>query len=309
MSNTTSADILTGMIPVAPTVFDDDGDLDLDGQRRTTEYLLDSGVDAICILANYSEQFSLDDAERDAIVSATVDQVSGRRPVMVTTSHFSTRIARQRVLKAQQAGAALVMMMPPFFGATMRVDDDMVVEYFRHVMDGVEIDLMLQDAPLSSTPLSAGALARLAAEIPRLRYAKVEVPRAADKLRSLRHRAGADLPGLFDGEEGVTLLHDLQAGAIGSMASSSVPRELRQVVTDYLAGEKSAANAEWERLLPLIQYENRQCGLQAAKILLKEGGVIASDAVRSPLRDVGADHRTELVEIARRADAFVLRWN
>jgi len=301
-------DILTGMIPVAPTVFTEDGELDLEGQARTTDYLIDAEVDAICILANYSEQFSLDDAERDAVIDVTLERTAGRRPVMVTTSHYSARVARQRVLQAQRAGAGLIMMMPPFFGATMRVDDDMIVEYFQRVMDGVEVDLMIQDAPLSSTPLSTAVIARLAEEIPRLRYAKVEVARAADKLRTIGQAVGSRLPGLFDGEEGVTLLHDLQAGAVGSMASSSIPLELRRVVGAFADGDEAIARGEWERLLPLIQYENRQCGLQAAKILLKQGGIIASDAVRAPLRDVGAAHRVEMVAIARRADAFILRW-
>jgi 2-keto-3-deoxy-L-arabinonate dehydratase len=30
-----------------------------------------------------------------------------------------------------------------------------------------------------------------------------------------------------------------------------------------------AADARW---LPLINYENRQCGLQACKVLMREGG-------------------------------------
>jgi 4-hydroxy-tetrahydrodipicolinate synthase len=40
--------------------------------------------------------------------------------------------------------------------------------------------------------------------------------------------------------------------------------------------------AAYQRWLPLINYENRQCGLLAAKILMKEGGVIASEAAGTP---------------------------
>ena len=35
--------------------------------------------------------------------------------------------------------------------------------------------------------------------------------------------------------------------------------------------------------LPLIHYENWQCGLRAAKVLLHEGAIIASEATRRPL--------------------------
>ena len=54
------------------------------------------GVDGICILANYSEQFLLTDAERDTLVELCLSHVDGRVPVIVTCSHFSSRIAAER---------------------------------------------------------------------------------------------------------------------------------------------------------------------------------------------------------------------
>ena len=58
---------LSGVVPVVPTIFHDDETVDLDGTARVVDYLIDAGVDGLCLLANYSEQFSLTDAERDAI--------------------------------------------------------------------------------------------------------------------------------------------------------------------------------------------------------------------------------------------------
>ena len=62
--------VYSGVFPIAPTTFDERGDLDLESQRRTIDFLIDAGVDGICILANYSEQFALTDAERDQLVDA-----------------------------------------------------------------------------------------------------------------------------------------------------------------------------------------------------------------------------------------------
>jgi len=57
---TTSArEPYTGVFPIAPTPFTDRFDVDLDGQRRVLDCMIDQGVDGICILANYSEQFLL----------------------------------------------------------------------------------------------------------------------------------------------------------------------------------------------------------------------------------------------------------
>ena len=58
---------LTGVVPIVPTIFHDDQSVDLGGTARVVDYLIDAGVDGLCLLANYSEQFSLTDAERDGI--------------------------------------------------------------------------------------------------------------------------------------------------------------------------------------------------------------------------------------------------
>ncbi|WP_138416973.1 dihydrodipicolinate synthase family protein [Sinomonas gamaensis] len=299
---------IKGVMPVAPTIFTDDEELDLAGQRRVLDYLADGQADAVCILANYSEQFSLTDEEREQVLVTTLEHVQGRMPVCVTTSHFSARIARERSVRAQELGAEMVMLMPPFFGATMRVDEDGVVEYFKRVADGLEIDIMIQDAPMSPTPLSVGLLARLAREIPQVNYAKIEMPQAADKLRALASAAGADLPGIFDGEEAITLIPDLEAGAQGTMSSCMVPDQLGKIVRDFHAGERDSAVREWEDLLPFIHFENRQCGLRATKVLMKEGNIIGSDKTRAPIGELHPDTRAQLIEIAKRKDPLILRW-
>jgi 2-keto-3-deoxy-L-arabinonate dehydratase len=79
--------MISGVIPVAPTTFHDDESLDLDSQARVMDFLVDARVDAVCVLANYSEQFSLTDTERDQVAEHVLSHVGGRLPVVVTTSH------------------------------------------------------------------------------------------------------------------------------------------------------------------------------------------------------------------------------
>src|SRR6516162_2782397 len=299
---------LTGVVPVVPTVFRDDESVDLDGTVRVVDYLLDSRVDGLCLLANYSEQFALTDAERDQVARALLEPVAGRVPVIVTTSHYSARVAAARSRAAQDMGAAMVMVMPPFFGATLTVPGPAVIEYFKQVADAVDIPIMVQDAPLSSTPLPVSLLIDLVRQVPQVQYAKIEVPQAADKLHALVSALGSSLPGPFDGEESVTLIPDLDAGATGTMPSSMVPAELGQIVRGYLAGDRGGAVSAWEDLLPLIHYENRQCGLRAQKILLAEGGIIASECTRAPLGPVSPRTRRGLLELAAARDLLVMRW-
>jgi 4-hydroxy-tetrahydrodipicolinate synthase len=299
---------LTGVVPVVPTIFHDDETVDLDGTARVVDYLIDAGVDGLCLLANYSEQFSLTDAERDAIARLVLERAAGRRPVIVTTSHYSARVAAARSRAAQDMGASMVMLMPPFFGATLTVPGPAVIEYFKRVADAIDIPVMVQDAPLSATPLPVSLLIDLVRQVPQVQYAKVEVPQAADKLDALVGALGDSLPGPFDGEESVTLIPDLDAGAMGTMPSSMVPAELGQIVRRYLSGDRAGAVHAYEDLLPLIHFENRQCGLRAQKILLAEGGIVASDRTRAPLGPVSPRTRRGLIELATARDPLILRW-
>jgi 2-keto-3-deoxy-L-arabinonate dehydratase len=297
-----------GLFPVVPTTFHEDGTLDLASQKRCVDFMIDAGSDGLCILANFSEQFLLTDGEREAVMRTVLDHVAGRVPVIVTTSHFSTQICIERSRQAEAAGAAMVMIMPPFFGATLRVSEPGIFDYFRRVSDAISIPIMIQDAPLAGTQLSAPFLARMAKEIPNVSYFKIEIAGTAGKLRDLIALGGEAVEGPWDGEEAITLMADLDAGATGSMTGGGYPDGIRQIIDPYMAGNREEAAAAYERWLPLINYENRQCGLIAAKSLMREGGVIRSEAVRHPLQPLHPETRKGLIEIARRLDPRVLRW-
>jgi 2-keto-3-deoxy-L-arabinonate dehydratase len=298
----------TGVFPVAPTIFDERGGLDLDGQRRCVDFLIDAGSSGICILANYSEQFALGDDEREVLTDIILKQVAGRVPVIVTTTHFSSRICAERSKRAQLAGAAMVMVMPPYHGATIRAGEAGIYEFFAVLSDAIEIPIMIQDAPVSGTTLSAPFLARMAKEIANVAYFKIEVPFAAAKLREMIRLGGDAIEGPWDGEEAITLMADLDAGATGTMPSAAYPDALRRIVDDFAAGRRDAAMEAYARLLPLINYENRQCGLLACKALMKEGGIIACDAARHPVPPLHPASRAGLIEIARTLDPLILRW-
>ena len=297
-----------GVFPVVPTTFRDDGKLDFDSQRRCLDFMIDAGSNGLCILANFSEQFVLSDEEREVLTSLTLEHVAGRVPVIVTTSHFSTRVCAERSRRAQAAGAAMVMIMPPYHGATIRAPELAIYDYFRRISETIDIPIMIQDAPVSGTPLPAAFLVRMAQEIANVCYFKIEVPQAAAKLRQMIELGGEAIEGPWDGEEAITLFPDLDAGATGSMTGGGYPDGIRQIFDAYHAGQREEAAAAYQRWLPLINYENRQCGLQAAKILMKEGGVIGSEAVRHPLQKVHPAARAGLIEIARQLDPVVLRW-
>jgi 2-keto-3-deoxy-L-arabinonate dehydratase len=296
------------VFPIAPTPFTDAGNVDIEGQRRVLDCMVDQGVDGICILANYSEQFLLNDAERDTLLDVCMSHVGGRVPVIVTCSHFSTRIAVERARNAAAAGAAMLMLMPPYHGASLRADEKGMLEHFLQVQEAASVPIMVQDAPLSGVSLSVPFLVRLAREVPLARYFKIEMPGTAGKLRALIEAGGKAIAGPFDGEESITLMADLDAGATGTMPSALLPDLIKPVLEAHRAGKRKEAATAYARILPLINYENRQCGLRATKTVMAAGGVIKSDAVRHPLEALHPATREGLLELARELNPVALHW-
>ena len=297
-----------GVFPVVPTTFSESGELDLESQKRCIDFMIDAGSHGLCILANFSEQFVLSDQEREVLTTAILQHVAGRVPVIVTTTHFSTRVCVERCRRAQDAGAAMVMVMPPYHGATIRVSEPQIFEFFAALSAALRIPIMIQDAPVSGTVLTPSFLAHMAKELEQVAYFKIESAGATAKLRELIRLGGSAIEGPWDGEEGITLFADLEAGATGAMTGGGYPDGIRQIVDPYFQGNREEAFATYQRWLPLINYENRQCGLLACKALMKEGGIIECETPRKPLASLNSALRSGLIETARRLNPLVLNW-
>ena len=93
------------------------------------------------------------------------------------------------------------------------------------------------------------------------------------------------------------------------MPSALLPELIKPILAHHRAGRRADASSAYARILPLINFENRQCGLRATKTVMAAGGVIGSDAVRHPLEALHpALRKAGLLELARDADLLALKW-
>jgi 4-hydroxy-tetrahydrodipicolinate synthase len=297
----------TGIWPVAPTPFNDDGTLDLDGMKRVLDCLIDQGADGICVLANFSEQFLISDEERATLTRLSLEHVAGRVPMIVTISHFATQIAVERAKFAKGLGADIVMMMPPYHGALLKGNAQQTSDQFAAVGE-VGIPIMVQDAPLSGVDLPVSLLVQMAQEIDMVKLFKIECPRAANKLRALIAAGGDAIEAPFDGEEGITLLADLDAGATGSMTSGMIVDQIKPVIIHHHAGRIDESTDAYGRVAMVINHENRQCGWQSCKAAMVEGGVIRSEFCRHPIDPLQPAIRDRLIDLLKPLDPLVLKW-
>ena len=296
-----------GMWPVAPTPFHENGNVDYDGMERVIDCMVDQKVQGICILANYSEQFLLSDDEREKLTKLCMKKIDGRVKSIVTVSHFATDIVQPRAELAKSLGADIIMMMPPYHGALLKGNPDQIFEQFNEISK-VGIPIMIQDAPLSGIELSVPLLTKMINEIENLTCFKIESANAALKIRALIKNCSERLDAPFDGEESITLYADLEAGISGSMSSALLPEKIAPVIDHFWNNEKDKAEEIYNNILPLINFENRQCGFRATKTVMKEGGVIKSDFCRDPIKPLDQDTKNLLLNFAKRYDLLTYKW-
>ena len=296
-----------GMWPVAPTPFHENGDVDYEGMERVIDCMVDQKVEGICILANYSEQFLLSDDEREKLTKLCMKKIDGRVKTIVTVSHFATDIVRPRAQLAKSLGADIIMMMPPYHGALLKGNSDQIFDQFNEISK-VGIPIMIQDAPLSGIELTVPLLTKMINEIEQLTCFKIESAQAASKIRALIKNCSSRLDAPFDGEESITLYADLEAGISGSMSSALLPEKIAPVIDHFWNDEKEKAEEIYNNILPLINFENRQCGFRATKTVMKEGGVIKSDFCRDPIKPLDQDTKNLLLNFAKRYDLVSYKW-
>ena len=77
---------------------------------------------------------------------------------------------------------------------------------------------------------------------------------------------------------------------------------------DYLDGEFDKSEKKYNNIIPLINYENRQCGFRATKVIMKEGGVIHSDFCRHPISPLEEQTKAGLIKLVKKYDPIALSW-
>ncbi len=297
-----------GMWPVAPTPFHDNGEVDYDSMSNILECMIDQQADGICILANYSEQFLLSDDEREKLTKHCLRKIDGRVKTITTISHFSTDIALARANLAKSEGTDILMSMPPFYGPNIKGNEEQIYKQFE-VLNSLGIDIMYQDAPeVSGIDASVPFLTKLISDFEYVNCFKIESAQPSAKIKQLIKNCDGKIQGPMDGLESISVLSNLYAGISGSMSSALLPDKIRPVVMDFLDGKIDSAVEKYNNILPLINFEHKQCGFQATKIAMKEGGVIKSAFCRHPIKILDDHTKNLLISIAKKYDLVSMNW-
>ena len=271
---------LSGVLPITLTPFTDDGSVDEGSIDSLVEDYLGAGAHGLTILGIMGEAARLLDEERERVLRRYLQATAGRVPVVAGVSARATRMALDYARRAEDAGAAAVMLAPPENTRNL----DLVFEHFRLVAEAVSVPVVVQDEPVNTgVVMPAPFLVRLLDEIEGCRYLKLEETPTLPKITAVKQRAKEQV-GVFGGLGGLYLYEELLRGADGIMTGFGFPQVLVGTYERFVAGDRAGAQEFFFRYLPLIRYEAQLGvgGVTIRKQVFARRGAIASPHARFP---------------------------
>ena len=285
----------TGVHPIVPTPFLDDGEVDLASVERLVEHQIAAGVQGIAILGFMGEAHKLRGAERRSVIEAAVATAAGRIVVWVGIRAFGTAGSIEQVQEAEALGANAVFVAPIAPGTPAVIE-----RHYREVAAATALPVAIHDYPSEfGITIPADLIARLANDgvTP---YLKAEDPPVLVKQRRILEQAHGRI-GIFGGLGGQWVFEELANGAAGVMTGLAFPEVLVDIVTRYQAGDEDGAAAVFDRVLPLIRYEFQPgIGVALRKHVFERRGVFSTTTVRPPSPPVDAATIEEFEAVARR---------
>lgn len=159
MQSSLLAQPLRGIVPPMVTPLADPESLDVPAVERLIEHILSAEVAGLFILGTTGEGPSLGYRLRQELIEVASERVARRVPVLVgvTDSAFAESVALAEF--AADAGAAAVVLAPPFYYAARQ---DELVRYVQHFAAESPLPVFLYNLPsLTKTTFELDTLRRL----------------------------------------------------------------------------------------------------------------------------------------------------
>lgn len=280
-----------GVLPALITPFTDDGSaINTDALAANVDRLIAAGVGGVVPGGSTGEFPTLTHAERCQLVEVTVEAAAGRVPVVAGTSALSTRETIELSVHAERAGAAAVMVAPPFYEPLSWRE---LFAHYTAVADAITIPIMYYNLPVATgVKLTAEQFRRLqSAGVTCLKDSGGDAIATTELIQ-----AGG--PTVLNGADTLTFAA-LAAGveAVVWGAASILPRqcvELHRLLVDDI--DLPAARELWATLWPLLHFleaHSYSAAVKAACRLL--GG--DTGPVRAPLLALNDDETIELAAL------------
>lgn len=289
----------SGIIVPMVTVFQENGEIDWEGNGRLLDYLADSGVHGILVLGSIGEFTHLSEQERKAFTAFAAERLEGRVPLLVGTGSPNPREVIDLSRYAFASGADGVVVVSPYY---WKLTEEQLYRHYALVAEAVDGPILLYTYPkLTGQDLPPATVVRLASTYPHI----VGIKATVDRLSAIRAFLDATremgLPdfAVFAAFEEL-LLPALALGAAGGVVGTAnfAPQRSVALYEAICQGEWAMAVEHHRTLAKLMAvYEWQVPPVAVIKEAVRQGAVSISAATRIPGLQVDDTVRVRVAQL------------
>jgi 4-hydroxy-tetrahydrodipicolinate synthase len=211
------------------------------------DWQIKSGTKGLVPVGTTGESPTLSHPEHDRVVELCIEAAEGRVPVMAGTGSNNTKEAVRLSQQAQKAGADAVLIAMPYYN---KPSQEGMFAHFETLNNSVDIPIYIYNIPgrsiVDMSPETMGRLAKLK-NIVGVKDATGDVGRVSLQ----RLHCGSDFVQL-SGEDATAIGFNAHGGhGCISVVSNVAPTLASQMQEASLAGDRAAALAVQDKLMPL----------------------------------------------------------
>lgn len=288
--------LLSGVLPVVPTPFSEDGSVDEASLKNIVTYAIDCGAKVLVYPGMASEDIHLSEEERSRCIEVVSEAAAGRVPVIagVNSPDAEVMVKMAQIMCDKGADGIMAMAVPSMAEKGFKY----WFEAIANATGGQPIILQNLFAPRGAN-LSAEKMLGLAKDVDAIRYVKEEAIPSGPKVSAMVAGAGEVLDGVIGGGGARYVLEELDRGAIATMPAIELLELHVAMLEAYSAGKRDTAYAMYEQSLPILLMQ-APYRMRLTKLILKHRGIIKTDIVRESLPEMDNVSKAMVLEMYKK---------
>jgi 4-hydroxy-tetrahydrodipicolinate synthase len=261
--------------------------VDFAGLERLIEFQISKGIDALVVCGTTGEASTMDDDEHKEVIRFAVEKVAGRVPVIAGTGSNNTLHAVYLSQYAQEAGADMVLVVPPYYNKTTQKG---LVLHFNEIAKSIAIPVMLYNIPTrTGMNINVDTMVELAKTPNIIAVKECNMDQVADVVSKT-----PDDFTVYSGDD-ANILTVMAYGGKGvvSVLGNIMPKEVHDIVTLFSGNRIRESRELFYKVYDLVKalfLETNPIPIKKACSLMN----MDSGLLRMPLVEMGNDNAEKL---------------
>ena len=240
--------MIKGSIVALITPFDEEGRVNYSRLRELIDFHIEKGTDGILVLGTTGETPALTEEEQEEIVRVSIEQSSGRVPIIANSGTNNTEKSLDRSLRFERLGADGLLVITPYYNKPNRAG---MIEHFYRIADNVSVPVYIYNVPSRTGICISADIVEELSKHPNIAGIK-EASGDMSYVAKLSELISDDFS-IYSGNDDITIAIMSMGGAGAvSVWANLMPEKVHEMTHAYLEGRQDDARKLQLRYLKLV---------------------------------------------------------